>query len=545
MPRKHRTVAAACIAGVLALAPTRAAAQQIDPRSIEERLAFFPLAGVVSLADSLTRNAALDNLVDVTGPQSYAFLHYALPPSVLVNDFRRFLQTANSARVDQQIGSLAGGGSTGAASRTGLTALLGFAFETGAVTQTVDQNAATLRANADGLLRFLSNQDVIPPCAPSQPDCGTPGWLKDVELAASFNVSDAGQQNIRGTTPAGSAAGFSALLDNRQLAGFSVRYAVSNPRDPRSPQYRAKWVAWLQSNRSQLGIAGDSLLTFVKAALLPIQQRDVNGQLVSATTLPDQYTIWSADTRGRLAKESPDRWALVLAAQLDDLLARMRRLDPEFDTKLMALADAYMRYLSLQRSLAATLVTDPGLTVDYVHSRPTLQPQLDTVRVAWAYSPRGTPGVPNTGTITVNAAVDRFRDAQPDGTGQTSRWKAAQAAVQFDRPLGATAAAAQLSIGAYVQYQLTPGIFSAPESATTLPGTSIPLAPAGRPLLAEKGTVVATQALLTIRLADSGIKIPLGVSWANRSEFATGTVVRGHVGLTFDTTPLLLVPSAR
>lgn len=547
-----------CIAGtgvlllvppvVSAQQPSRTATvtlQQPDPRSLAERLAFFPLATVDGITDPAQRAAARDNLAAVDGAQAYAFLHYALPPSTIVNSFREFARTAQRTRVDQQIGSaVSGGNATTAASKTGLTTLLGFALEAGAITQTIDQNVGTLRANADGLLRFLTNQEVIPACAPRDSECAPPSWLKDVELAASFNVSDAGMQSLQGTVPgSGSVAGFSAPIGDRQLSGFSVRYAVSNPRDPRSPEYRAKWLGWLQSNRGQLGLAGDSLLSFLNAAFLPVQQRDAKGELVATTKQLDQFTIWSAQTRALLAKETPDVWPRVLAAQLDDLLARMRRLDPEFDTRLSALADAYMRYLSLQRSLLATLVTDPGLTVEYLYSRPALQPKLHTVRVAWSYSPRGTRGAANTGTITLNAAVDRFHDPQLDESGRASMWKDAQAALQFDRPLGSGISAAQLSVGAYFQYQLNPGVFTVPEGATTFPGTNIALPPAGRPLLAEKGPIVATQAMLTIRLADSGLKIPLGVSWANRSELAPGNVVRGHIGFTFDTTPLLLIPA--
>jgi hypothetical protein len=45
---------------------------------------------------------------------------------------------------------------------------------------------------------------------------------------------------------------------------------------------------------------------------------------------------------------------------------------------------------------------------------------------------------------------------------------------------------------------------------------------------------------LTLRIA-GGVKVPIGFSWANRTELVTGSQVRGHVGITFDTAPLFLL----
>jgi len=415
--------------------------------------------------------------------------------------------------------------------------------------QTIDQNLASIRANADGLIRFLSNQELFPACSPSDPRCDPASALKNLELSVSFNISDAGARTLTGVSPSsGSQVDFSALLTKHQFSSATARYALLNNRDPRSKAYRDKWINWFKTNQSVLQAAGKELLTNIAAATLLIQQTGEDGKPTRETGNPDQYTLWAKETRDKLdaAPKTEAAWKTVLQQQLDALLAKMRALDPDFDRKLADMGKAYVRYLALRRDLESTLITDPGLTLEYTFSQPTLQPKLHTVKIAYAFSPKGAPGTVNSGTITFNAALDFFQNPQLTGTRQdTSRWKDAQAALQFDRPLGPADSPAQLSVGAYYQYQIHPGIFTIPADASMLPGTSIPLPPGGSPILAQKGSIFVAQATMTVRIASSGLKVPMGISWSNRTDLVKGNEVRGHVGFTFDSTPLFLLPGLK
>jgi hypothetical protein len=154
--------------------------------------------------------------------------------------------------------------------------------------------------------------------------------------------------------------------------------------------------------------------------------------------------------------------------------------------------------------------------------------------------------VPNPGTITVNAGLDYYQDAQPTGAGLgTSHWKDAQAAVQFDRPLGPAGSASTFSASLYYQYQMHPNIFIVPPGPITIQGTTIPIRAAGLPLLSQPGSIVVAQATLTIRMASSGLKIPIGVAWSNRTELVPGNRFIGQIGFTFDSSPLLLMNALR
>jgi len=51
--------------------------------------------------------------------------------------------------------------------------------------------------------------------------------------------------------------------------------------------------------------------------------------------------------------------------------------------------------------------------------------------------------------------------------------------------------------------------------------------------------MIIAQAKITIRMKDTGVKIPIGVTWSNRTELIKANDVRGHIGLTYDFDSLL------
>jgi hypothetical protein len=63
-------------------------------------------------------------------------------------------------------------------------------------------------------------------------------------------------------------------------------------------------------------------------------------------------------------------------------------------------------------------------------------------------------------------------------------------------------------------------------------------------LLAPKGNIVVAQAMVTFPLK-SGTKLPVGVTWSNRTDLLKGNELRGHVGFNFDWSSLLLGGQAK
>ena len=480
----------------------------------------------------------LRKLADVVNSRQ-EFLEYLSGSNAFTSTFKTVLQSVENGRVDEQGGaSAAAGGTASAAEKAGLTGLITAALESGAMTQTLDQNLMTVRANGEGLFRFLTGQDVLPLCTDAIHDTSCdPSPLNNLELVASFDVSKSNTQTVTGQNPLdGTALGAVLTSSKRQLSSATARYSIVNTRDLRSPAYRKAWLAWYQTNKVGLQQAGADLLKALSDVFLKVQ-------LTDSPAIPGRkiYDVWREGAQNALGAVTPrteDNVGAVFAHQLDLLAAEMRKLDPDLDNKVASARSAYSRYFA-NTNAGFALGNQPMLTLEGTYSEPSLQPKLINGKLVFAWSPKSK-GTTNRGTITINGGLDLYTKAQPKDTkGNTTIWRDAQFALQFDRSLGGTGSPAALSVGTYVQYQMSPGLINIP-SGTVAPYTNIPLPANATQLLARQGTVFVAQASLTLQIPSSGIKVPIGFSWSNRTELLTGNEIRGHIGFTFDTHSLLL-----
>jgi len=440
-------------------APT-AAITVNDPRTQTERLALFGPAGDPNTLTIVDRNKLA------------AFVYYALPPAAVKEAYTIFLSAIEKTRVDQQLGAAG----ANAATKAGLTSLMSFALESGVLTETGAQNAATVHANADGLMRFLTNREVVPQCAPADTAC-QPGWASNLDLSASFT--------------------------GHQFSSATVSYAVANPRDIRSPERRAKWLAWFEANHTTPGVAGRELLAYVSSLIAKAQVKDFEGVVADG----------NADAASRLARK------------LDQIIDLLRQIDPQFDAKLADLEANFVHSISASSAAASNPVTKPQWLAQMTLLEPAAAPKVINARIVYAQSPAVTNAVAATGTFTANFGIDLYETAQcilPN----LSRFRDAQAAIEFDRPFGAAGSPATFSIGAYYQYQPRPGILIEPGGAEAWANV--------------RGSLLLVQAGITLTAASSGLKIPIGISWSSRTDLAQGQEVSGHVGFTFDSGGLVL-----
>ena len=462
--------------------------------------------------------------------------------------FRDMLKAVENGRVDEQSGGSATvSAAASAAERAGVTGLITGALESGAMTQSLEQSVLTLRGNGEGLFRFLTGQDVLPACASIEDTTCNPSPWNNLELSVSLNVSDSNTIVAKGNDPAtGDPLAGLVTMDQRQFSAATARYVVVNSRDLRSSSYRNAWKVWYDKNKSKLQPAGNDLLKALddfSNGFFKTDAKDPNGNLMKDTlgAVKSVYDVWMEQTEKDLRdtkNSSAAELTQVLINRFDILEKQMRDADPDFDAKLELAANAYARYFALTNQ-GLELGNKPMLTVEATYAQPTLQPKLVNGKVVFAWSPKGM-GTANRGTVTLNGGVSFYTSPQPsDLSGATARWRDAQFALQFDRPLGGKDSPAVFTLGTYIQYQISPGILEIPDG-TTAPGTGIPLPGSAKQLLAPKGTIAIVHAGVTLQLPNSGVKIPIGVSWANRTELLTGSEIRGHIGFTFDTHSLVL-----
>jgi hypothetical protein len=419
------------------------------------------------------------SLADVFGAYRGAFLQYLdARLSFSARMYRMLLRELENGRVDEQAGAANAG-----IERAGITGVVTAAVESGTLTQTLDQSLLTLRGNAEGLYRFTTGRPVLPLCYTAVETGCDPSPFNNVELSASFSVS-------KGSTPAGAAP--------RRLTAASVRYVLVNSRDLRSQAYRKAWSDWYAKNLAAVKSGGGDLLAAWDAVF----------QNVAAS----MYDEWYGGARKALAAAPRDEKAIrqILGEQLGQLEAAMRRLDPDLDSRAGAALDAYARYFNIARQGFAP-GNLPMLTLEGTYQQPPSELHRVDATVIFAWSPKGK-GTVNPGTLTVNGGASLYTKAP-------ALWRAAQAAVQFERPVNGSAA---LALGGYFQYLMSPGLIDP------------------RLVVAGRGTIAVANATVTLRLPNSGVKVPIGVSWSNRTELLTGSEIRGHIGLSFDSHALMI-----
>ncbi len=464
-------------------------------------------------ANTPERGVAVSNLISLEHHPS-RFLLYAYDQVI----FDALVSTWQRGRLDQQTGPTAqAGGTTDLVSRPSTPQLLGLAVEVGALTQTVSGTVATFRGNVDSVLRAIAGEPIR--CL----GCMGKAGLKNLNFGASFDLDRQGTQQVPSTGAGNTATpSVSALLlpsSSRQLSAIYVRYDIYNPKDTRSSQFQQAWATWFSAHKPDLATAGDDLLKAITDFLVPLTKDQKYQNL---------RTIYFA----RLNAAAPAQIEALLDEYLSQTLTIARSALPTFDQQLLAVRASYAKYSQVYEDAFVVLRGKPQFSFEYTFNRPVDQPNTHNLRLVFAFNPfRGK------GLFSANLAGTFYNDV-PIGS-KYGRFRDFQVAAQLDRPLGNVFThPAVFTIAGYVQYQFDPSVINI-NSGLLIPGTNITLPGDAQALLGQSGTLGVAQAKITLKMGDSGWTIPIGISWANRTELLNATDVRGHVGITYDLDALL------
>ena len=468
---------------------------------IVTRLVGDPSKGVVG-----TRTQSPNATIEITN--DFAEILVAL----VANKIRsKYLLAAENSRTDKQVGSTSSSsGSTSLTQKGGVPAVLAFAVENGALTQTISGTTITFRGTPVGIIKALENKGFLESYQQIQSEPLTK-YLNNLSFSLSFDTSRGNTaSNTQNGTSQSSGQGNVANVftgDKQQLSEFTIRYEILNHRDPRSDSSISKWDAFFAAKgpslAGKLGEFSDTFLVFG-----PGPQRFKNSDLEQ----------WFTETQDQVRKATD--------AQVDGVLRQ--RFDALSNVKLTAAEVGYLQrfddffqgYL-LQRDNLINEINKGGIiTLQYTNTRNINTPNLSNFLLI---AETGTPTV----DATFNGSATTF-DRLPAGV--TTRVRDFQLSGEVDKSLNNVMGLSKVVLFGTVKFQRffvdlpNPNAMMSSGTATMMPMT-VPN---------TKGNMVIAQFGLKIPLKDTGFSIPISFSVANRTELIKENTVRGNIGFTFD-----------
>jgi hypothetical protein len=394
---------------------------------------------------------------------------------------RELAKVVETARVDKQLGSgSSASGSTSVTEKGAVPEILAFAVENGALTKSQSGTTISFRGNPVGIVNSLIANS-LPPTGP----------LSRLAFGLEFDASRGSDES--------QAPVFEG--DPQQLSAFSVKYEILNHRDPDSRQFQERADRLYTQQRS-----GNTTTTRgINQTLLAYETNFVKG--MSEPAHQAAFNTWSAAAAIALDAAPEEQLLKVLDEQLALLPAQV-----PFTTEELASFDKYVEFYGKLLGSRDALLDLAGqgavMSIEYANSRPVDQPTESTFK--WLYEWSALTGRMD---VTANGLLTVLNGTIPDGTERLKGWGLAG---QVDFPLGSI-----------VQGRTLIFSLSGRAEGTIVQPTN------------ERETIWLGQAKLTFPVKDAGMKLPLSLTVASRTDLIDETVVRGNIGLTFNLDSLL------
>ena len=438
--------------------------------------------------------------------------------------FSDFVKKFESSRPDKQSGAgTSAAGTTSVVSQGPAAKVLSVAAEYGAVTQDVHGQVITLRGNLSGLPAALVKHDIFPYCVGAEQtnsyciDRSMLSLLRRVSFSVSF---DASRDNQVTATPAASASSSTTAqpvtftASKNEISAVSARVELWNRRDTTSKDFVDTWKKNIPAAMDQTG--KDLLATA--------------GAFYDDVTNAPGYPAWRTKHLALIRAAGRDRAQIVAALNnaLSDFVA-LAQTDPKFHAQADAALASYSKFFQAQDELLDSLDTNV-VAFEYANNRPAGQPSTTTLRLI-----ADLPLLPQT-KLVANGAVTLYDDPTAVAAAGATRYRDAQAALELDQALGKFSITGPVvfSLAGYYQYQNSPAVFQV-DPLNPVPGMSFVGLPAGaKTVFATAGNIVLAQAKLTLSPPGSSVKVPVSITYSNRTELIDKPTWRAQVGFTYD-----------
>jgi hypothetical protein len=400
-----------------------------------------------------------------------------------------FAKQVEEARTDKQISSTSSTpGTTSLVTKGTVPEILGLAVENGAATETQTGTILTFRANPVGVIELLAKKGYLESYDAIQSDPATK-YLNRLALAVSFDTA-------RGV--ASSSAGMPATFtgNKQQLSAVTAHYDIVNKRDPRDPYYTRQWQR----------------LTTTRLARLPQDLDPIFQQFQQSSRLQQ----WEQDFQTQIGDAEDSKVESIVNAAFQELMTM--QLPPSVDEAIKTLHVDYNAFLSSRADLLKMVAKGPLLSVEYSNN----------------FSAPGT-NLPNVSVFTVVGETGLFA-GQADWTTNFNLEVYNNQTSAITRQLKAVNFSTELDIPLTDPRKVGNWVLSGSNKYRKLTADSLDSSGA---VLIPKGVMNVGQIKLSIPLKNAGMKIPISVTFANRTEFIKEKDVRGNVGITFDMDALL------
>ena len=455
---------------------------------------------------------------------------------------RNVLRLLEASRIDKQLGGTgAASGSTSVGSSPSAPSLLSIAVESGAVSQSTSGTVTTVRGNGLGLARLLLGNDQFVYCSETQKPCEDRSVpiLKSLSFAVGFDTSR--QSTVRAPTEGSANAAAPAapkpiaLLTGgpSRVESLQFRYDLFNRRDLHDPQY---WSAW-----EKIVTPDGPLKTALRASAKAAGENFLLYEFIPSTAYRDNVL---APLALRLARAQTEAQVIVefmtAATEALDLIAKL----PDFAAKARTEFVALQNLRAAQDAIALEARKTMSASIEYNFLRPREQPEQSNIKFVLAGSPfrkdlKDGLRVPNKDVLlSANFGIE-FYNELPAGT-KVGRLRDFQMSGQIDRkvPQAFSGADAVLTVAGYWQYQVDNALIKI-GPGQIVPGTGIVLPGEAATLLAPKGHLGIVQGKFTLQFKDSGVKFPIAITWASRTQLINASDVRGNIGIAFDLDKLI------
>jgi hypothetical protein len=391
-----------------------------------------------------------------------------------------FAKQLEEARIDKQVGSSSSAdSSTSLVTKGAVPAVLGFAVENGAATQTQSGTVVTFRLNPVGFVGLLAQQNFLSAYDQIQAEAAT-RYLNRFSVALSFDLSR--EQSSAAPVFSGSA---------RQLSAVTAHYDIVNKRDPRDPYFSKEWQSLVHT---RLGALPEDLS--------PIAQAFLQDAVLQQ---------WARELQDQVASAKDSDLEQVVAAQFEKL--RSIPLPSTVESAVKSYNTDYAAFITSRAQLLRMVARGPLLSFEYTNNFAEPGSNLPDVS---AFQVIGETGLfAGQADLTANFSAHLYNNTSP---AVTHRLKDIDFSTAIEIPLTDARRLGNFTLsGSYKYRRLFYDSLDA-QGAVLVP----------------KGVMSVGQIQLTIPVKGSGVKVPLSVTFANRTEFIKESEVRGNIGITFD-----------